>query len=172
MNSPKFSFVIFAAFFSLTALATLAQNNAFSDPNVDYSFALPNAVWKITAKPSAINPNVEYVYGERDDGYLEVRKTTVAKGAMMPDIIRDEEQKRQFLPGFVAGKEENFLGKLRGAVFNFEYVHSGHPMSGRYYFLKANDTTVYMLRFSGEKDSLRTIQNQTDAIARTFFSKQ
>ena len=86
----------------------------------------------------------------------------------MPDIIRDEEQKLQLLPGYVAGPDENFVGRLRGSVFNFEFLRSGRPMSGRFYFLRANDTTVYVLRFTGFRDKLRGIRNQTDSIGRTF----
>lgn len=155
----------------LMAVSLFAQGDSFSDPNVDYSFALPDAKWKMTVKPSATSPNVEYVYGFRQDGHLQIRKLTVAKDAILSDIARDDEQKRQFLPGYVAGKEENFAGRLRGSIFNFEYVAAGRSMSGRYYFLRANDTTVYLLRFSGQKDSLRSIRAQTDSIARTFAVK-
>ena len=145
-----------------------AQEGAFSHPDVDYSFIVPDAKWRMTSRPSATSPNVEYVYGDRRDGHFEVRKLTVPKNAILIDVIEDEESKHQFLRGFVAGKEENFAGKLRGTVYNFEYVQDGRNMTGRHYFLRADDTTVYILRFSGLKDSLRTIRNQTDSIARTF----
>lgn len=155
----------------LSALTAAAQDQVFSDGNVDYSFTLPDAKWKMTVKPSATSPNVEYVYGDRTDGHLEVRKLTVAKDEILTDVIQDEEQKLQFRPGFVAGKEENFLGRLRGSVFNFEYVAAGRSMAGRFYFLRANATTVYLVRFTGLKDTLRSIRNQTDSIARTFAVK-
>ena len=90
----------------------------------------------MTAKPSATSPNVEYVYGDRTDGRLEVRKVTVAKDAILSDVIQEEGQKLQFRAGYVAGKEENFVGHLRGSVFNFEYVASAHNMIGRFYFLR------------------------------------
>lgn len=154
------------------SMAAFAQGSSFSDPNVEYSFDLPDARWKMTVKPSATSPNVEYVYGDRSDGHLEVRRMTVAKDALMSDIIRDEEQKLQFRPGYVAGKEESFGGFLKGNAFNFEYVGAGRNMSGRFYFLKANETTVYVLRFTGERDRLRSIRNQTDSIARTFNVKR
>lgn len=154
------------------ALSVSAQGESFSDPNVDYGFDLPDAKWKMTVKPSATSPNVEYVFGERVNGHLEVRKLGVSKDAIMSDVIGDEEQKLQFRMGYVAGKEENFIGRLKGAVFNFEYVAAGKNMSGRFYFLRANDTTVYVLRFTGLKDSLRSLHNQTDSIARTFGLKQ
>lgn len=145
----------------------LAQNTTFSDPNVEYTFEIPEANWLMTNK----SPNVEYVYNDKKDGHFEVRKLSVKPGEMMSDIIRDEEQKLQFLPGYVAGKEENFKGAYDGRVFNFEYVRSSRNMSGRYYFLKINDATIYVLRFSGNRDKLRSIRNETDLVARTFKLK-
>lgn len=155
----------------LAAVPAMAQADTFSDPTVDYSFQLPEPKWKMTVKPSVTSPNVEYVYGDRFDGHLEVRRLTVAKDSILSDIVQSEEQKLQFRPGFVAGKEENFAGRLRGSVFNFEYVTAGRSMAGRFYFLKVNETTIYLLRFSGQKDMLRSIRNQTDSIARTFGVK-
>lgn len=146
----------------------MAQTETFSDPAVDYSFQLPEPKWKLTVKPSVTSPNVEYVYGDRMDGHLEVRKITVAKDAILTDVVQSEEQKLQFRLGYAPAREENFSGRFRGSVFNFEYVAAGRNMSGRFYFLRVNDTTVYLLRFSGQKESLRSIRNQTDSIARTF----
>ena len=150
------------------SLQVSAQTTRFSDPDVDYGFDIPDERWKITIKPSATSPNVEYVFVDRNDGHLEVRRLNVAKDAILGDIIRDEEQKLQFLPGYVAGRDENFAGRLRGAIFNFEFVRGGRPMSGRFYFLRASDDTVYVLRFTGFRDKFRAIRNQTDSIGRTF----
>lgn len=167
------SLVLFSlAILVFAASPLFCQDDFFSSPSVEYSFTLPDAKWKMTVKPSETSPNVEYVYGDRIDGHLEVRKLLISKDGLLSDTIRVEEQKLQFLPGFVAGKEENFAGRLRGIVFNYEFVRTGKPMSGRMYFLRAGDLTVYVLRFAGLKDSLRAIQNQTDAIARTFSVKQ
>lgn len=155
----------------LFAVSAFAQSQAFSDENVEYTFELPGATWKMTVKPSQISPNVEYVYGDRSDGHLEIRKLTIKADEMLSDTIDREEQRLQFLQGYVAGKEETFAGKLTGKVFNFEFIRSGRNMSGRIYFLKSGDTTVYALRFTGERDKLRTIRNQTDSIGRTFGVK-
>lgn len=171
MNLPKRSLILFALTVVFTAVSAFAQGGSFSDTSADYTFDLPDAKWKMTVKPSTTNPNVEYVYGDRQDGHLSVRKQTVAKDALLTDIVGEDEQKRQFLPGYVGGKQETFAGKLKGTVFNFEYVNAGRSMAGRSYFLRANDTTVYILRFSGQKDSLRSLRNQTDQIARSFAVK-
>lgn len=159
------------AILSLIATSSAFAQQSFNDVNVPYNFTLPDVKWKMTAKPSSSSPNVEYVYGDRFDGHLEVRRLTVDKDSILTDAVENEEQKLQFRPGFVAGRQENFTGKLRGSIFNFEYVAAGKNMSGRYYFLRANETTVYVLRFSGQKDSLRSLQPQTDSIARSFSVK-
>ncbi|HYJ91723.1 MAG TPA: hypothetical protein VEV84_10465 [Pyrinomonadaceae bacterium] len=163
--------ILFVVFLGFTGSVAYSQSSTFSDPNVEYTFMLPESGWKLISKPSATSPNVEYVYSDRREALLTVRKLSVAKDASFSDVIRDEEQKVQFFPGYVAGKEENFSGNLRGSVFNFEYVSSGRNNSGRYYFLRANDTTVYVLRFTGNRDRLKSIRNQTDSIARTFAVK-
>ncbi len=156
----------------LLAVSAFAQSGTFTDANVEYTFDLPKAEWKMTVKPSPTSPNVEYVFGERQSGHLEIRKLSIKSGATLPDLIRDEEQKLQFLPGYVAGKEEKFNGTFDGKVFNYEFVRAGRNMSGRFYFLKANSQTVYILRFVGVGDKLRSIRNQTDSIARTFDLKK
>jgi len=158
--------MIIAAAVVLSSTAA-AQTETFSDPNVDYTFALPDAKWRKTVTPSSTNPNVEYVYGDRVFGRFEVRKISAPQSEMLADVVRDEDQKLQFLMGYAPGKQENFSGKLRGVIYNFEFVKGGRPMVGRFYFLRDGDV-VYVLRFEGRKDSLNSIQNQTDSIARTF----
>ena len=165
LNKFSFIFVIFAGLFM--SVQAFAQNVTFSDPNIEYTFEIPKANWLMTNK----SPNVEYVYGDKKDGHFEVRKQAIKADSTMSDTIRDEEQKLQFLPGYVAGKEENFQGAYGGKVFNFEYVRSSRNMSGRYYFLKVNDKTIYVLRFAGDRDKLRSIRNEVDLIGRTFKLK-
>lgn len=166
------TFFFFAMILCLTAaFSLLAQSKTFSDPNVEYSFDLPNSKWIMTVKPSNINPNVEYVNKDRRDGQLEVRKIAFKSNQTVSDTIRDEETKLQFFQGYVSGKEEDFAGSLSGRVFNFEYVRSGRAMSGRYYFLKANETDVYILRFTGESPQMLSSRSEMDLIARTFKIK-
>ena len=169
----RFTKLFFAAvLISMSAFAAFAQTDTFSDPNAEYVFVVPDADWKMTVKPSALSPNVEYVFKDRQDGHLEVRKLTVKSGDLLSDVIRGEEDKLQFLPGYVAGKEEQFAGNLKGTVFNYEFVRAGRNMSGRFYFLKSGANDVYVLRFTGERDKLRAIRNYTDSIARTFDLKK
>ena len=173
MRKYHFS-IIFAALIglSLAGVAAAQSESSFTNPNVDYVFNLPDPRWKQTVKPSTTAPNVEYVYGDRTDGHLEVRRLKLPTSGILSDLIKEEEEKLQFLQSFIAGKNEQFSGSLSGEVYNYEFVRSGRPMSGRFYFLKAGDNSVYVLRFTGFRDNLRTIRNQTDAIARSFAIKK
>ncbi len=162
--------MLFVAVVVMAAAGVIsAQDIVFSDPAVEYTFQLPQPTWTMVVKPSETIPNVEYVYGDRQDGYLKVRKLKIEKDGVMSDFARNEGEKSvQFLPGYVSGKIENFAGNLRGTVFNFEYTSGGKPMSGRYYYLRAAPTTVFLLAFTCRNDKMNLIQNQTDAIARSF----
>jgi hypothetical protein len=169
INSMVMKLLWSIAIITVSAFGVFAQANSFSDPGVEYSFEIPNARWKQVGSTSS--GNVEMVYVYRNDGHLEIRKVNSPRNTPMADVIKEQEDKLQFRPGYVTGKQENFIGKLgQGAVFNFEFVKSGQAMSGRYYFLRAGDR-VYILRFEGFQDSLRSIRPQTDSIARTFSVK-
>lgn len=163
-------FAISTLLVALCACFAFGQSSAFNDPNADYTFQIPDEKWKVVKTPAA-GGSVELVYGDRNDGHLEVRRLASPQNTPMADVIRDQEDKLQFKPGYVAGKQENFVGKLTGTVFNFEFVHSGRAMSGRYYFLRSGDA-IYLLRFTGFQDSLRSIRPLTDSIARTFSVKK
>ena len=172
MHKYLINLLLFLLAFGVCGSYVSAQGKTFSDPNVEYTFEIPGELWKIVAKPSSLNPNVEMVYGDRQDGYLEVRKTVGSEEEMLSDVItREQDQKLQFLPGYVAGKEEVFAGNLKGKVFNYEFVRSGRNMSGRSYFLKSGPKSIYIIRFTGLRDKLRAIRNETDQIARTFQVK-
>ena len=171
MKKTTWHTILTLALVALSVCGAAAQGSTFSDPLVEYTFGVPEDKWTMVVKPSATNPNVEYVYGDRRDGYFTIRKLTVGKDAVISDVIQDEAQSVQFRPGYVANKDETFTGKFRGTVFNFEYVAASRSMAGRYYFLRADPTTIYVLRFTGGKDSLRSLRTQTDQIARTFSLK-
>ena len=165
-------FILSVALSLVFAVFAVAQTSTFSDVNAEYTFDLPDAIWKIVIKPTVTSPNVEYAYQDRLDGHLEIRKLKIGETELISDLIlRDQEQKLQFLPGYVTGKEEPFAGAFKGRAFNYEFVRFGKNMSGRFYYLKADDSTVYVLRFTGLSNKLRVIRNQTDSIARTFKLK-
>jgi hypothetical protein len=151
-----------------------AQTETFSDANVDYTLELPSAMWRLVDKPDSDHAHAGFIYGDRMDGYLQIRKEVVEAGTTASDFARREsELKLRFLPGFIEGKdkEEQFGGRLNGVAFNYEYTSAGKPMAGRIYYLQADNRTIYVLRFTGLRDRLARIRNQTDIIARSFRLK-
>jgi hypothetical protein len=149
----------------------VAQEPYTSD-QVDYTIELPSTVWRAISEPDAAHEHAEFVNGERHEGYLQIRKEVVDAGTTPSDLARrDMEQKLRFLPGFIEGKEEMFAGRLSGVTISYEFIKTAKPMIGRIYYLQADNRTIYALRFTGLRDKLARIRNQTDFIARSFKRK-
>jgi hypothetical protein len=156
---------------ALITPAVLAQQ-LYSHENVDYTFEIPSATWKAILEPDAAHENPEFVFGDRLDGHLTIRKEVVEAGTSPSEVARrDADLKLRYLPGFVQGKEDPFKGRLDGVTMSYEFVRTGKPMLGRTYYLQADARTVYALRFTGLRDKISRIRNQTDLIARTFKTK-
>jgi hypothetical protein len=144
----------------------------FSSNQVDYTLELPTPQWRAITEPDSEHEHVEFVNGDRLEGHLRIRKEVVDAGSTTSNVVRrDLDQKLRFLPGFVEGKEEKFAGHLNGVTVSYEFIRAGKPMMGRVYYLQADNRTVYSLRFTGLKDRLARIRNQTDQIARSFRLK-
>jgi hypothetical protein len=152
-----------------TQIATAQQT--YTHEKVEYTFDLPSPTWRSILEPDPAHENPEFVYGDRLDGYLTIRKEIVEAGTTASQLAEREEVKLGFLPGFVQGKEEPFNGRLDGITVSYEFVRTGKPMLGRTYYLQADSRTIYALRFTGLRDKLSRIRNQTDLIARTFKLK-
>jgi hypothetical protein len=156
---------------ALLAPVVLAQQ-LYTHDNVEYTFELPSATWRAIIEPDAAHEHPEFVYGDRLDGFLTIRKEVVEAGTTPAELARrDSDLKLRFLPGFVEGKQEPFNGRLDGVTTSYEFVRTGKPMLGRTYYLQADNRTIYALRFTGLRDKLTRIRNQTDLIARTFKLK-
>lgn len=144
----------------------------YTHEKVGYSFELPSTVWRAILEPDSTHEHPEFVFGDRLDGYLTFRKEVVEAGTGPADIAqRDQDLTLRFLPGFVQGKQDPFNGRLDGVTMSYEFVRAGKPMLGRTYYLQADPRTVYALRFTGLRDKLNRIRNQTDLIARSFKVK-
>jgi hypothetical protein len=144
----------------------------YTHDKVDYSFELPSTTWRAILEPDAAHEHPEFVYGDRLDGFLTIRKEIVDAGTTPAELARrDQDLKLRFLPGFVEGKQETFNGRLDGVTMSYEYVRTGKTMLGRTYYLQVDNRTIYALRFTGLRDKLSRIRNQTDLIARTFKTK-
>lgn len=155
----------------LMAPAALAQQT-YTHDKIEYTFELPSATWRSILEPDAAHDHPEFIYGDRLDGYLTIRKEIVEAGTTPSELARrDQDLKLRYLPGFIEGKEEPFNGRLDGVTISYEFVRTGKPMLGRTYYVQADNRTIYALRFTGLKDKLGRIRNQTDLIARTFKLK-
>jgi hypothetical protein len=155
----------------LMASGAFAQQT-YTHDKVEYSFELPSATWRAILEPDAAHEHPEFVYGDRLDGYLTVRKEVVDAGMTASQLARrDQDLKLRFLPGFVEGKEETFNGRVDGVTISYEFTRTGKVMLGRTYYLQVDNRTIYALRFTGLRDKLSRIRNQTDLIARTFKLK-
>ena len=164
------------AVFVLVLIAGLVSvingQQTFSSDKIDYILELPSAQWRSISEPDAEHEHVEFVNGDRLEGHLRIRRESVDADTSLSNVARrDLDQKLRFLPGFVEGKEEKFAGRLNGITTTYEFIRAGKPMMGRIYYLQADSRTVYALRFTGLKDRVALIRNQTDSIARSFRVK-
>ncbi|MBA2338772.1 MAG: hypothetical protein H0V88_00105 [Pyrinomonadaceae bacterium] len=171
MRRYIFSFMCALLLLTLNSVAG-AQTRSFTSQAVDYTLELPNATWRAVSRPDSVHQHTEFVYGDRADGLLRVRKEVVdANTALSALARRDQDMKLRFLPGYVEGKQESFAGRLPAITTSYEYTAGGKPMSGRVYYLQTDNRTIYALHFTGARDKLNRIRNQTDSIVRSFQLK-
>ena len=162
----------FLLLFTLVSFPIKAQTRSFTSEGTGYTLELPGAAWRTVAEPDSAHQHAEFVYGDRNDGHLRVRKEVVGASESVSVLARREsDQKLRFLPGYVEGREENFAGRLSGIVVSYEFTSGGKPMLARTYYLRADNRTIYLLQFKGARDKLEKIRNQTDSIARSFHLK-
>jgi hypothetical protein len=170
---------LLAAFFGLCLLMPVAfstnaafQEFSYTSPKAEYTINFPSAAWKKVGEPDDVHQHTEFIYGDRLDGYLRIRKEALTDGLTVRQFgEQDQDQRTRFLPGFVTGKGESFNGRLDGWTLSYEYTQAGKPMSGRTYYLQADAHTVYVLRFTGLRQKLLSVRNQTDFIARSLRVK-
>jgi hypothetical protein len=163
---------LFVVIFIVAVCSVVTAQHVYTNDHIEYVLELPSSQWRVISEPDAAHEHAEFVFGDRLDGHLQIRKEVVDAGTKPSRLaLRDLDQKLRFLPGFVEGKEENFTGRLNGITIPYEFVRTGKPMMGRIYYLQADNRTIYALRFTGLRDKLARIRNQTDLIARSFRLK-
>ncbi len=161
-----------ACLLALCALTATAQTQLFEDARAPYTLELPSPTWRAITRPDSEHQHTEFIYGDRSDGYLRIRKEVVEANMTPADLARrDHDLKLRFMAGYVEGKEESFSGRLKGVTSSYEFTGGGKPMLGRIYYLQADPRTIYVLHFTGARDKLMRIRNQTDSMARSFQLK-
>lgn len=157
---------------ALPAPAQEAEAQKYTNERLEYALELPNAKWRALTRPDSVHNHIEFIYGDRSDGLLRIRKEVVDAGTTPADLARrDHDLKFRFQPGYVESKEERFVGRINGVTSAYEYTGSGKAMIGRVYYLQADNRTIYVLHFTGTRDKLPLLRNQTDGIARSFHLK-
>ena len=170
-------YLLLAGFLLLAAPSALAQGSSetFEDPEGKYVLTLPAGWLGIVNQDALGRKEVNIVYKVRENGSLKIRRMDdVAPDAdVMALAKKDEEQTLRFLPGYDELKIEKIIisAGRSAAMVAYDYTNGGQPFTGRDYFIRADEKTVYVLRFRGRRNILSTLRSHTDAIARSFKLK-
>ena len=100
-----------------------------------------------------------------------MRKILLDADATPEDLFkREQSEKLQFLPGFIAYDDgaREFKGHHSGAAFCYEYTDGGRTMAGCIYYLYADKRTVYALHFRAALEKLPALRERMDRTARSF----
>lgn len=146
------------------------EEREFKDPQGKYSLLLRDQWEPVTYQDGAGNTVTDIIYNNSEEGLLRIRQFKVEPQVTPRDYAsRDEETAFRFRPGFVRGSLEPFGGSYPDSVvLTFEFTHRGKRKLARYYYLKTDETTLYVLQFEGRVEVLRSIRNRTDLMARSF----
>ncbi|MGH9836455.1 MAG: hypothetical protein ACREBD_20470 [Blastocatellia bacterium] len=178
MSRPFRFYSLLVLFTFLFAPAPLAQSatEAFEDPDGKYVLNLP-AGWLGIVNTDGLGRNdVNIVYRVRENGALKVRRADLdAAVEPMEYAAKDEQDRIRFSsPGYDRLSLEKFLlgGNKSGALLSYDYKNAaGQLFTGRVYYLRADEKTIYVLQFTGRRNILGTLRSHTDAIARSFKVK-
>lgn len=147
-----------------------SQEREFTDPNGRYALELREGWEPVIYKDGAGNTVVDIVFENRERGLLQIRERRRDQ-EMTPEEFarREQETSIRFRPGFTPGQLEPFSNRYyEGAVLSFDFTYGGRPKTARYYYLKVDAHTYYVLQFEGSPQVLRTLRNRTDLMARSF----
>lgn len=172
-----FAFAFFLALLTaLSAVNSFAQE-VFEDPEGKYTVNLPAGWIGIVNKDGLGRADVNIVFKVRENGALKIRRADDVdpKMELMEFAAKDESDRIRFNPGYDKISMEKFVinAGRNGALLAYDYkTTSGQPFTGRTYYLRTDDKTVYILQFTGRKNILGTLRSHTDAIARSFKIKK
>lgn len=148
----------------------MIQNQEFQDPNSRFSLILQEGWEPVVYKDGAGNTVVDIVFENREQGLLQIRERRRDQD-MTPEEFarREQETSIRFRPGFTRGSLEPFTrGNYEGVALSFDFTYGGRPKTARYYYLKIDRNTFYVLQFEGSPQVLRTMRNRTDLMAQSF----
>ena len=159
----------------LGANFAFAQTEVFDDPDGKYTLNLPNGWLGVVNTDGLGRKEVNIVYKVRENGALKVRTAEVAANTDLMDYAgKDEQDRIRFAPSYDKLSLEKFPigGNRFGALLSYDYKNaSGQPFTGRVYYLKMGEKTIYVLQFTGRRNILGSLRSHTDQIARSFKLK-
>jgi hypothetical protein len=152
-----------------------SQTEVFDDPDGKYTMTLP-AGWLGVVNTDGLGRNdVNIVYKVRENGALKIRVAEVAQNTEPMDYaVQDERERIRFTPSYDKISMEKFLlgGSRIGALLSYNYNNTaGQPFTGRVYYVRMDEKTIYVLQFTGRRNILGTLRSHTDQIARSFKLK-
>jgi hypothetical protein len=164
--------------FLATALvaAAFAQSavEVFDDPDGKYTLNLPTG-WLGVVNTDGLGRNdVNIVYKVRENGALKVRLAETSSIDPMEYAAKDEQDRVRFALAYDKKSLEKFLlgGNRSGALLSYDYKNAaGQPFTGRVYYLRMDEKTIYVLQFTGRRNILGSLRSHTDSIARSFKLK-
>ncbi|MCI0662755.1 MAG: hypothetical protein L0220_16940 [Acidobacteria bacterium] len=148
----------------------------FEDPEGKYRLTLPAGWIAVVSQDTLGKQDVNIVYRNRETGALKLRRADEidTKMEVIDFAKKDELESVRFALEYNKISIENFVvgGGKTGALLSYDFKNpAGQPFTGRNYYLRGDEKTIYILRFTGRKNTLGTLRNQTDAIARSFLAK-
>lgn len=170
----------FGLMLGLTAFSKVEAQSGdgklINDPDGKFTLNLPGTDWVAVESTDGLGrKQIEIVYKIREDGLLKIRRVDIEKGSKLIDAVnKDESQTLTFLPGYTKGALEDFSaagGKIPAIMKSYDYTQGGRPKMGRHYYLMIDATTVYILRFTGNRGTMQALRSQTDVLARSFKVK-
>ena len=176
MMKRYFAFAsLLALLMALSAIRATAQE-VFEDPEGKYTITLPTGWIGIVNKDGLGRADINIVFKVRENGALKIRRADDVdpKMELIDYGAKDESERVRFNPGYDKISMEKFVinAARNGALLAYDYkTISGQPFTGRTYYLRTDDKTIYILQFTGRKNILGTLRSHTDAIARSFKAK-
>src|SRR5712692_2816029 len=86
------------------ATGAMVQEQTYTSGKVEYVVSLPSPIWRLVGEPDEIHQHTEFVYGDRNDGFLRIRKETLPDGTDIKEFAhQDQDRKERFLPGYMGG---------------------------------------------------------------------
>jgi hypothetical protein len=146
----------------------------FDDPDGFFHISLPTGWVPITnTDPSGKQQLELIVFRMRENGALKIRRVTVDKSIDTTEFAKkDENERLRFLLAYDPVSVEKFSANGPATLVSYNFNNAaGQKMTGRNYYVRTNETTVFILNFTGGKNTLGVIRNQTDFIARSLKGK-